>query len=65
MDISLLGLWGSLFSLLLWGIPVVLMVWFVRTLTAIASSLRDIAEHLARIERTVRETSRGARPDER
>jgi hypothetical protein len=65
MDVSLVGLWGSLFTLLLWGLPIVLLVWFIRTLTAIARSLREIADRLSDLERAVRDTSRGAAPDER
>jgi len=35
------------------------LVWFVRTLTAMSVSLREIADRLSDLERTVRETSRG------
>jgi hypothetical protein len=45
------------FILLAWGLPLMLLVWFVRTLTAIAASLRDIADRLATLERAVRDTS--------
>jgi hypothetical protein len=66
MDVSLVGLWGGLlFKLLLLGLPLVLLVWFIRTLTAIASSLRDIADRLSALERAVRDASRGAPPNER
>jgi len=65
MDVSLVGLSGLLFRLLLWGLPLVLLVWFIRTLTAIASSLRDIADRLSALERAVRDASRGAPPNER
>ena len=50
---------GSLEVLLLfvlaWGIPLALLVWFVRTLSGMAASLRAIAERLASLERTVRD----------
>jgi hypothetical protein len=50
---------GSLEVLLLfvlaWGIPLALLVWFVRTLSGMAASLRGIAERLASLERTVRD----------
>jgi uncharacterized protein YoxC len=46
-------------------LPIVLLVWFIRTLTAIARSLREIADRLSDLERAVRDTSRGAAPDER
>ena len=65
MDISLVGLWGPLFSIILWVVPVALLVWFMRTLTTIASSLRDIANRLSDLERAVRDASRGAPPNER
>jgi cytochrome c-type biogenesis protein CcmH/NrfF len=65
MDVSLVGLWGSLFTLLLWGLPIVLLVWFIRTLTAIARSLHEIADRLSDLERAVRDRSRDAPPDER
>ena len=55
MDISLVGLSGLLFRLLLWGLPLVLLVWFIRTRTAIANSLRDIADRLSALERAVRD----------
>ena len=65
MDVSLVGMWGIFFKLLLLGLPFVLLVWFIRMLTAIASSLRDIADRLSALERAVRDTSRGAPPNER
>ena len=65
MDVSLVGLWGPLFNLLLWGLPLVLLVWFIRTLTAIARTLRDIADRLSDLERAVRGAPRGAPPNER
>lgn len=59
MDVSLVGLWGLLLKLLLLGLPLVVLVWFIRTLTVIASSLRDIADRLSALERAVRDASRG------
>ena len=38
-----------------WGIPLALLVWFVRTLSAMAASLRDIADRLVSLERTMRD----------
>ena len=38
------GVMADLFVILAWGIPLTLLVWFVRTLTAMATSLRDIAD---------------------
>ena len=37
-----------------WALPVLLAVWFIRTLTSIAQAQRDIADRLARIETTLR-----------
>jgi len=65
MDISLVGLWGPLFTLVLWGVPIGLFIWFMRTLAEIARSLRDIAKHLSDLERAIRDTSRGVPPTER
>ena len=67
MNFSLgnIGLMELVFILLVWGIPIALLVWFVRTLTAISVSLRDIANRLDDLERTVRGTSRDAFSNER
>ena len=56
---------GLLFALLLWALPIVLAVWFIRTLTAMAVSLRDIASRLASLERAVRDASIGPPPNVR
>ena len=65
MDVSLVALWDTLLRLLLWGLPLIVLVWFIRTLTGIATSLRDIADRLSALEGAVREASRGAPPIER
>lgn len=59
------GFVGLIFALLLWGLPLVLLVWFIRTLTAMSASLRDIADRLLSLERAVRSASIGAPPDAR
>ncbi len=41
--------------LLVWLLPLALAVWFIRTLTSMAVSLRDIAERLATLERAIRD----------
>lgn len=43
------------FTLLVWILPLVLVVWFIRTLTNMAASLRDIADRLVSLERAVRD----------
>ena len=45
------------FVLLAWAVPIGLMIWFVRTLSAMASALREIADRLATLEQAVRESS--------
>lgn len=45
------------FILLAWAIPIGLMIWFVRTLSAMAGALREIADRLGTLERAVRESS--------
>jgi len=37
-----------------WALPVLLAIWFIRTLTAMAQAQRDIAERLAGIETFLR-----------
>jgi hypothetical protein len=56
---SNIGFIELLFVLLAWGVPIAVLVWFVRTLTSMSVSLREIADRLSDLERTVRETSRG------
>jgi len=41
--------------LFVWGLPLALLVWFIRTLSAMAGSLRDIADRLVTLERAVRD----------
>ena len=43
--------------LLVWAVPIGLMIWFVRTLSVMAGALREIANRLGTLERTVREGS--------
>ena len=45
------------FVLLAWAVPIGLMIWFVRTVSAMAASLREIADRLGTLERAVRESS--------
>ena len=57
MNFGSFGAFEMVFVLLIWGIPLTFLVWFVRTLSAMASSLRDIADRLATLERAVRDNS--------
>ena len=57
MNFGNIGVFGMLFVLLAWGIPLTFLVWFVRTLGAMAVSLRDIADRLATLERAVRDNA--------
>jgi len=43
-----------LMYVLTWLVPIVLAVWFIRTLTAMAQSQREIAKRLAGIETSLR-----------
>lgn len=43
-----------LMYVLTWLVPIVLAVWFIRTLTAMAQAQREIAERLAGIETSLR-----------
>ena len=45
------------FLLLAWTAPIGLMIWFVRTLSAMAASLREIADRLGTLERALRDES--------
>ena len=56
MNFGNIGFAEMLFVLLVWAIPLILVVWFVRTLMNIASSLRDIADRMGSLERTVRDS---------
>jgi hypothetical protein len=42
-----------------WSKPLALLIWFVRTLTAMAASLRDITERLLAVEQAIRDAPRG------
>ena len=57
MNFGSLGFGELGFVLLAWAVPLLLLVWFVRTVSAMAASLRDIADRLATIERAVREST--------
>ena len=43
------------FFLLGWGVFIGLVIWFVRTLSAMAAALREIATRLGTLERAVRD----------
>jgi hypothetical protein len=47
------------FALVLYAIPIALLIWFIVTLTSMASSLRDLANRLASVERALRENRNG------
>jgi hypothetical protein len=51
------GTMALILFLLAWGVPLTLLVWFVRTLTTMAVLLRDIADRLVALERAVRDAS--------
>ena len=51
------GLLEVMFAVLVSLIPVVLLGWFVRTLSSISASLREIAERLGSVERAIRDVS--------
>lgn len=51
------GPFELVFFVLPWALPFILLVWFIRTVAAIAASLRDIAERLTTIERAIRDVS--------
>jgi len=42
---------------LIWAVPFALAVWLLRTLVGMARSLRDIADRLSLLERTLRDGS--------
>ena len=48
---------GFVFVLLVWALPLVLAIWFIRTVASIAASLRAIANRLESLERAVRDNS--------
>jgi hypothetical protein len=45
------------FVVLAWAVPIGLMIWFVRTLSAMASALREFADRVGTLEQAVRESS--------
>jgi hypothetical protein len=49
------------FTILVMALPFVLAVWFIRTLSTIATSLGQIVERLAALERAVRDEGAGRR----
>jgi len=55
----------SIFLLLIWALPLVLLAWFIRAVTGIAASLRDIGVRLTDIERALRDAPRVAPPHDR
>jgi hypothetical protein len=57
MNFGNFGAFEMVLVLIAWGIPLTFLVRFVRTLSAMALSLRDIAERLATLERAVRDSS--------
>jgi hypothetical protein len=44
-----------LFLILIWALPFVIAIWFIRTLSSIARSLRDVVDRLDSVERAIRE----------
>ena len=57
MNFGNIGPIELLFVLLVWGVPLLLVVWFVRTLKAMSASLRDIGDRMGRLERAVQQAS--------
>jgi hypothetical protein len=57
MNFGSVGVTELVFVLLAWALPLALMVWFIRTLSSMARSLRDIADRLVSLENTVRDGS--------
>lgn len=55
MNFGNIGVMEMLFVLVIWAMPLALLVWFVRTFAAMARSLREVADRLASLERTIRE----------
>jgi len=49
------GVEGLGVYVLVWGVIIGLVVWFVRTLSSIAGALREIADRLGSLERAVRD----------
>jgi len=55
MNFGNVGLLELAFVVMAWGIPIVLVVWFVITLAAISRSLHHIAARMASLERALRD----------
>ncbi len=51
--------------LVAWGIPLALLVWFIRTLAVITRRLGDIVSRLDSLEGAIRDTAYPAPPSER
>ena len=62
MNFGNIGGFEFVFALLLFFLPLVVVAWFVRTLSAMAASLREISESLASLERSVRDVASQRRP---
>lgn len=65
MNFGSIGFAELIFAILLWALPLVLVVWIIRMVMGVSTSLRDIANRLASLERAVRDndgtTGPGAR----
>lgn len=55
MNFGNVGFFEMIPLLLIWLLPFVLAVWFIRTVTSMSASLREIAERLAALERAIRD----------
>jgi hypothetical protein len=61
MNFGNVGSLEVVFVLMVWALPLALLVWFIRTLAAMAASLRDIADRLGSLGRAIRDNpARGA-----
>ena len=57
MNFGSVGLLELFPFIIISALPVLLLLWFIKTLTAVAVSLRQIADRLATLERTLRDTA--------
>ena len=48
---------GFLFAMLVWALPIILAIWFIRMVASIAAALRAIVVRLDSLERAVRDSS--------
>ena len=65
MTSSLFGMVGPfemIIGLLLYCLPIVALVWFLKTVASMAASLREISARLQTLERTIRDTAVGELP---